>query len=480
MDKYDIISQLLDTETKARKTIIRLLKSPKQVSEYSTGNLRKARRILGLLNEITDTGFEIIDEWVVDEYKYEKEIEWAEETSSAIPLRELLKRVSANEYKYAAVCEGSKCRPDMRDILEKATNIYTDEVSFIAESMAEMGTEDQKELAEYWFDLVEELDRVNEELEKEIAKTIKGPPYGIAQETARTTQELYEALSLICSIRDYAKGEGLRLASHAGCLMKDLVRKAGGYAEIEGKSYIFLNDTVRLDRIDIEAFKLAEEGLGKKVGFAIPYSKEGDEIKASEVLNDITNFIHEYAGVLFRVKLPMEATVTKEVGRCEIVVGSDKLLEDLCLFWDKAVSHSLGSYMAVDVSPLRGMVFGKRGDFTVGNAVGHKTVFIKEDDTVKVSYYDRDGHIRYAMDRLFSEIAGCTCEDKVEFLECTCKLTNKDDALKLGAILSRATTMDIRYEEAEIREEYETEEELFEKFVDDEKKAVLEIIEKIK
>ncbi len=478
MDKYDIISYLLDVESKSRDTITRLQLSPKEADEYSTADLERARKILGLVDKIIDVGFEVIDEWTTPEGKAKASEEWAYNANYVVPLRELLKKVAPFKYKYSAACDSSGCRPDAKGIVTHPFSIDFDYVGFIAEAMEEEGDEDQKELARDWFRLVEELHKVMDEFEKP-AEVVRGPPYDVVEEAVRRAGELKEALSAICSIKQFASGEELLRASHAGCLMIDLAKKVGGYAEIGGKKYVFFNDEVRLSDQDIEAFKLAEQGLGKKVGFTIPYSDHGDVVKAAEVLNDLTNFVHEYAGMLFRVRLPMEAMVTKNVGRCEIVVGSDRLLEELCISWDRAVAHSLDAYADVDVRPLKGMVVGNRGDFTVGSAPGHKTVFIKEDGRVRVSYYDRDGHIRQVMSELFEDIAGCKCEDKYEFLECSCKLTDREDAIRLGAILSRATTMDIRYDNEEACEEYEDEEEFFKEFVKEEKEDVLKLINKI-
>ena len=439
------IELLLDAEKAGREASTKF-QLDRGRARYSKAPLSLLRKAVGILEELEDEAFYLIDEYVDPEYKYEYEIEVADEASALNPAKSLLKSVGSYDYELSAKCslDGSKCEPDIKDIVGELRSISFNTVSSLVELKAEREEEYGEEgenYGEWWDRMFEEAGELLAKISK--AGETEGVSYETAIEVARASEKLAEALETLCNSLSLRE-KNLAGVAAAACTLEDLARRVGGTATVENSLRVFLNPKVRIERRHIDAFKMASEALGRKMGFIIPYSKHGEELSASAILNDLANFVHIVAEELMRRRI--EVGGERSIGRCTIFAGSDDLLSTLCVAWDKAVSLFSQDYIEADAEALHGTVRDGVAQLRLGNARGHASEIERIDDEARVRYYDTDDDVREVMEALFEGVANCKCEDKPEagVLECICPLKSKDDAIKIASVLSRATTMDIR------------------------------------
>ncbi|RLE87842.1 MAG: hypothetical protein DRJ67_03645, partial [Thermoprotei archaeon] len=431
---------LFEAEGEGRRAAT-LLQTDEGGGVYSRAYLSKLRRAIGLLRRLEDEAFALIGEHVEWEARWEWEQSVADEGSRLNDADSLLKHVPAGDYALAAKCslDGSACEPDLEDIVEEAR-----EADFWSpvEGLIEAEEEGEEGYAEWWERTMERAGRLLEEVLRGARERVEGPSYRAALAAAKAASKLREALEALC-YSDF-RDRTLSVASRAACVLRGLAEEVGGTAAVGGRLRVFLNPRVRVRGEHVEAFKRAGEALGRRIGFVLPDLKPGSEASAAIVLNDLANYVHVMGEEM--VKRGARATGFRRRGRCYIETGSDRLLEELCIAWDKATSLSASEYIAADAQALSGMVRGRTAQIRLGNARGHAAEVEKLDGRARLKYYDYDGDVRAVMETLLEDLAGCACEDKPEVpvLLCECPLESREDAVKLGAALSRATTMDIR------------------------------------
>jgi len=481
-DPKSIVEMLLEAEKAGREASTKF-QLDKGKAKYSRAPLSLLRKAVGILETLEDEAFYLIDEYVDPEYKYEHEVEVAEEASALNPAKSLLESVGGYDYELSAKCslDGSKCEPDIKDIVDRLRSISFDTVSPLVELKAEREEEYGEEgenYGEWWDRMFEEADELLTKISK--AGETEGISYETAVEVARASEKLAGALETLCNSVSLGE-EDIEKVGSLSCRLVDLARSVGSTATVGRSLRVFVNPKVKVEEKHIEAFKKASEILGRKIGFIIPYSKPGEELTASAVLNDLANYVHIVAEELMRRKVELRGM--RRIGRCTVFIGSDDLLATLCKAWDKAVSLYSEDYIEADARALGGTVRDKVAQIRLGNARGHASEIERIDDEARVRYYDTDDDVREVMEALFEEVANCKCEDKPEagVLECICPLKSKDDAIKIASVLSRATTMDIRIEslrgyEWEAREE----EEVIKEATKDEMEGVKRAIEALK
>jgi len=485
-DPKSIVEMLLEAEKAGREASTKF-QLDRGKAKYSRAPLNLLRKAVGILESLEEEAFDLIDEFVVSEHQYEYELAVAEEASRLNPAKSLLKQVGGYDYELSAKCtlDGKKCEPDIKDVVGELKGISFDTVDMLVEMKTEREEyeeeyeeeeeeEERVSYGEWWGRMLERADELLDKLSK--AGETEGVSYETAIEVAKASDKLKGALETLCNSLSLRE-RGLTSVAVASCVLAGLARAVGGTATVGGTLRIFLNPKIKIEDRHIRAFKVASEALGRKMGFMIPYSKPGDELSASAVLNDLANFVHIVAEEVMRRKI--EVGGERTIGRCTILSGSDDILVTLCEAWDKAVSLFSREYIEADADALHGTVRDKVAQIRLGNARGHASEIEKIDDEARVKYYDADSDVRTVMKALFEKIANCDCKDVPEacVLECTCSLKSKEDAIKIASVLSRATTMDIRIEnlrgyEWEVKEEEEVIKEAIKREMEGAKRAI--------
>jgi tetratricopeptide (TPR) repeat protein len=300
------------------------------------------------------------------------------------------------------------------------------------------------------------------------APPLEWAPYSDALKLVRATEGLYQQLVEMCIAGRSVKGmvmgvenaekrlAGVVKALEAACDLDDLALATavfepaiGDWWREEGltgerkqrRGLVVVSTSVRVAKKHLDAFRRAREALGRPIGWFIPNAREGEELKPTAVVNDLANYVHVVAE---EIKKLMASTA----GNCILEQDTEPLLAKVCLSWSEAVSEgfSKGDYHSEDKSVLIGYTSGKKLYLRVGSAPGHATVIEKLNGKARVEYYDSDEPVREVMMSLLEDIVGCECDDKPESEKsvCSCPLETEEDAVKLGAVISRATSMDYR------------------------------------
>ena len=214
----------------------------------------------------------------------------------------------------------------------------------------------------------------------------------------------------------------------------------------------------------IEYFRKLSDLSGRKVGFFID---QEEKPSIPMLLNDLANFFHIAAEEL--EKLTKEAGVslreTEKIGICDLTIDAPEWMKALCEAMNTMYELRNEDFSGEDL----GSVFGYNPSnnkllIRVGSTKYHATEIEKKDDVLTVRYYDFDKDVVSCLKRLLVEYGKCICNiNKVEGgpyeLECECKprenITLKDLAEKLGYVLARATSMDIRFDQGATCEEEE-------------------------
>jgi hypothetical protein len=217
---------------------------------------------------------------------------------------------------------------------------------------------------------------------------------------------------------------------------------------------IAIQTEVSMKKEYIDAFRRAREALNRPVGWFIPNSKEGEKLKPTAVVNDLANYVHVVAEEIKKLSIDT-------ADNCILERDTNPLLVEVCRSWSKSVSLNLKDYSSEDTPELIGYASGKKLYLRVGSAPGHATVIEKKNGKARVEYYDSDEPVIEVMMSLLEDIVGCGCEYQSESGRsvCSCPLETEEDAVKLGAVISRATSMDYRYADYynDIRDYYEQE-----------------------
>ncbi|MGC9106568.1 MAG: hypothetical protein ACP5IE_00035 [Infirmifilum sp.] len=300
------------------------------------------------------------------------------------------------------------------------------------------------------------------------APPLEWAPYSDALKLVNATEGLLQQLFEMCSAGNSVKGmvkgvenaekrlAGVVEALEAACDLQDLALAVGFFESAIGdwwreegltgerkqrRGLVVVSTSVRVAKKHLDAFRRAREALNRPVGWFIPNARDGEELKPTAVVNDLANYVHVVAE---EIKKLMASTA----GNCLLEQDTEPLLAKVCLSWSEAVSEgfSKGDYHSEDKSVLIGYTSGKKLYLRVGSAPGHATVIEKLNGKARVEYYDDDRPVRKVMMSLLEDIVGCECDDKPrsERSVCSCPLETEEDAVRLGAVISRATSMDYR------------------------------------
>ena len=286
--------------------------------------------------------------------------------------------------------------------------------------------------------------------------TARWAEYESARAFAEATEEAKQALEHICESTskierlyiDLKQASAEKLSSsikaleeyaRVACDLKDLMPMVAVLDRESGCFSVSLG--VRASEKYVEAFRRARALTGRPVGWFIPNWDRKEDLNPTAVMNDVASFIHVYAEELRKV-----TSNDRMEGHCILGEG-DKLVEEVCREWSRAVDEFMSDYAEEDYPRLFGYVTGKRLYMRVGSMAEHSTVVERLNGKARVEYYDFDRDVREEMSGLLSEFAGCACEDlpTAGKLECTCPLSNEDHARRIGAVVARATSMDIRF-----------------------------------
>jgi hypothetical protein len=179
------------------------------------------------------------------------------------------------------------------------------------------------------------------------------------------------------------------------------------------------------------------------VGESCAYGKLGEEYSLSALINDTTSCYHR-----FLEEYDKNRKIKREtIGKCMIEEGGDKDLIDACKEWDKTTEkfNDNGLYEKDDYNAVHANIFGKKGEFTVGDAPGHRTHLNLDKGTVE--YYDDDTPVNETMKRLF-ESTGLKCKikriDDIDSEGVSCSGLNRKNVKKVSKQLAGATSMDFR------------------------------------
>jgi hypothetical protein len=288
------------------------------------------------------------------------------------------------------------------------------------------------------------LGRDDEEGDEEEEKELEG----IA---GQKLKRLADAMNVACTLEDLARDV-------ARSKYIDRETTSGG---LKSRRLIAIQTEVSMKKEYIDAFRNAREALGRPVGWFIPNSKEGEKLKPTAVVNDLANYVHVVAEEIKKLSIDT-------ADNCILERDTNPLLVEVCRSWSTSVSLNLNDYSGEDTPALIGYASGKKLYLRVGSAPGHATVIEKKNGKARVEYYDSDEPVIEVMMSLLEDIVGCGCEYQSESGRsvCSCPLEDEEDAVRLGAVISRATSMDYRYADYynDVRDyyyelEYENEEE---------------------
>jgi hypothetical protein len=298
-------------------------------------------------------------------------------------------------------------------------------------------------------------------------------PYSDALKLAYATEKLKDELNQLCmtgnwigsvkqiiNLRKYKEGEEeefegvarqklnrIAEAMKAACTLENLASDVASSKYIDRETtsgdlklsnLIAIQTEVSMKKEYIDAFMRAREALNRPVGWFIPNSKEGEKLKPTAVVNDLANYVHVVAEEI--KKLSKNTT-----DNCLLEQETEPLLAEVCRSWSKSASLNLKDYSGEDTPSLIGYASGKKLYLRVGSASGHATVVEKKNGNARIEYYDNDSPVRDVMMSLLEDIVGCECKDYPGRSVCSCPLETEEDAVKLGAVISRATSMDYRY-----------------------------------
>ena len=185
--------------------------------------------------------------------------------------------------------------------------------------------------------------------------------------------------------------------------------------------------------------------LGKKCA----HGKLGDVYSSGAMIDDIAHCYHELINK-FDEDIG-EISKRKKVGRCVIDENADKDMIDACEEWNNTVEKFTKNelYTSGDAYPLKAILFGNKGEFTVGDAIGHRTHLNLDKGTV--DYYDNDGNVNDVMSKLLGN-AGLTCKIRDEGV--FCDGLNRDNVRNVATRLSGATSMDFRLSSTEMHQKF--------------------------
>ena len=252
-------------------------------------------------------------------------------------------------------------------------------------------------------------------------------------------------------------------AMNAACTLEDLARDVARSKYIDrettsgglkSRRLIAIQTEVSMKKEYIDAFRNAREALGRPVGWFIPNAREGEKLKPTAVVNDLANYVHVVAEEIKKLSIDT-------ADNCILERDTNPLLVEVCRSWSTSASINSDDYSSEDTPALIGYASGKKLYLRVGSAPGHATVIEKLNGKARVEYYDSDEPVMEVMMSLLEDIVGCRCEyqSESERSVCSCPLETEDDAVRLGAVISRATSMDYRYADYynDVRDSYEQE-----------------------
>ncbi|MGC9106570.1 MAG: hypothetical protein ACP5IE_00045 [Infirmifilum sp.] len=313
---------------------------------------------------------------------------------------------------------------------------------------------------------IDELKNVLSTLRRE--QQLEWAPYSDALKLAYATEKLREKLHQLCeessslaSIKwitkvgsnDYDEWEEediegverqkvnrLAEAMDVACTLEGLARDVASLKQIDGENYFVIQTKVRMNIEYIDAFMRAREELGRPVGWFIPNARDGEELSPTAVVNDLANYVHVIAEEIKKIS-------KSTTDNCLLEQDTEPLLAEVCRSWSTSASLNLDDYSREDTPALIGYASGKKLYLRVGSASGHATVVEKKNGNARIEYYDTDEPVRKVMMSLLEDIVGCECNDHPGSGRsiCSCPLETEENAVKLGAVISRATSMDYRY-----------------------------------
>ena len=120
--------------------------------------------------------------------------------------------------------------------------------------------------------------------------------------------------------------------------------------------------------------------------------------------------------------------------------ANDDLIE-ACKEWDKTTEkfYENGLYITGDFDPLKAILFGNKGEFTVGDSIGHRTHLDLDNGTVE--YYDGDSIVNETMSKLFGNVGlKCRIRENGVF----CDGLKHENVKNVAKRLAGATSMDFR------------------------------------
>jgi hypothetical protein len=180
------------------------------------------------------------------------------------------------------------------------------------------------------------------------------------------------------------------------------------------------------------------------VGESCAYGKLGEEYSLPALTNDATSCYHRFLEEYDKNR----KAERKVIGKCIIEEESDKDLIDACKEWDKTTEkfNENGLYEKDDYAAVHANIFGKKGEFTVGDSPGHRTHLNLDKGTV--DYYDDDTPVNETMKRLFESAGLKKCKIKsmygVGSEGVSCSGLNRKNVKKVSKQLAGATSMDFR------------------------------------
>ena len=200
----------------------------------------------------------------------------------------------------------------------------------------------------------------------------------------------------------------------------------------------------------------------------------GCKYGVGETLNSRVN---DVAACVHRIAEYVQENIGKPtvIGKCTISPSATERAKKLCELWDKYTERmrEWGRYSAGDYDALKGWVIDDKAYFRVGSAAGHRT-FVDLSKGV-LNYYDVDRDVNEAMERVWEEFLGASCEVRDDGVDCTFKPPTTDDEIKrIAATIAQPTSLDFRLGNPS---QYYDVEEIIEKYMPDLKKEIERIVE---
>ena len=184
-----------------------------------------------------------------------------------------------------------------------------------------------------------------------------------------------------------------------------------------------------LDKLDKMVYNLTGEHCAYKVSDTV-----------ASIANDVASCLHRTAEFLSSV---MSARPVS--GAC-FAVKRDADGEKLCKLWDMLTEEDENrrDYILEDRRAQVGWVVGKKVYLRVGSSKGHRT-YIDLDKGI-VQYYDDDILVNKAVKKLMEDDAKLSCEYMPNNEGVTCRGDVKDRMAEVASVLSRVTSMDVRFD----------------------------------